>query len=107
ADDEQEPCFAGAEVALHPEVRQLIEGVVHPRHEDIVAGEALECRREVDIAMDVFLDLPHEFLPAAVFFRSAWEEKRAAAEQVVLRRKRHDAALPAFERRGGLPLTIS
>jgi hypothetical protein len=43
-----------------PEIGELVEAIVHPAEKDVVGGERLEERREIDVAVDERL----EFLEA-------------------------------------------
>ena len=69
-------------VAANAEVRHFVEGVIDPGQEDVIAGEPLKRRREIDVPVDVLLDVPDELRLASVFLRRAWEQERAAPYEI-------------------------
>ena len=56
ADHEQEARFAAPVITPHAQVRELVEAIVKPREENVVAGDPLELRGEIDVAVNVRLD---------------------------------------------------
>ena len=90
ADHEQKAGFAAAVVAPHTEVRELVEAVVEPGEENVVAGDPLELRGEVDVAVDVGLDLGHELGLRAVLLWAGRQQDHVVFDEVVLGRIRHE-----------------
>ena len=83
ADHEQKAGFAAAVVAPHAEVRELVEAIVEPGEEDVVAGDPLELRGEIDVAVDVCLDLGRELGFRSVLFRAGGQQDHFVFDQVV------------------------
>ena len=94
ADHEQKAGFAAAVVAPHTEVRELVEAVIKPGEENVVAGDPFELRGEVDVAVDVRLDLGHELGLRAVLLWAGRQQHDIVLDQVIPGRIRHETARP-------------
>jgi hypothetical protein len=90
ADHKQKAGFAAAVVAPHTEVREFVEAVVEPGEENVVAGDPLELRGEIDVAVDVGLDLRRELGLRAILLWTGRQQDYVVFDEVILRRIRYE-----------------